>query len=95
MTNLQELCLALIGQAVKQHVEPRCNNLPLWENGIGKLAEGLVQAGVPPVTGDEVAERALRMMGVGTRFVSPTRYTSVRDRVTPPQRVIDVTGGPV
>ena len=93
--NLQELCLILIGQAVKKHVEPRCNNLPLWENGLSRIAEGLVQAGVPPVTGDEVAERALRMMGVGQRFASPTRYTSVRDRVTPPQRVIDVTGGPV
>lgn len=95
MTNLQELCLALIGHAVKTYAEPRCANLPLWDNGVGKLAEGLVQAGVPPVTGDEVAERALRMMGVGQRFASPTRYTSVRDRIAPKPAVIDVTGGPV
>jgi hypothetical protein len=64
-TNIQELCLALIGQAVKAHLEPRCNNLPLWDNGLGRLTEGLVKSAVPNVTGDDVAAGVLAAMGVG------------------------------
>lgn len=70
-TNLQDLCVELLGAAVKTHLEPKCNNLPLWENGLGRLAKGLIEASVPAVTGDMVAEGALQMMNVRRR---PARY---------------------
>jgi hypothetical protein len=64
--DLQQLCIALLGQAVKTHLEPKCNNLPLWDNGLGRLAEGLVQsAGIPALTGDDVAVGTLRALGMG------------------------------
>lgn len=88
-TNLQEFCVALIGHAVKTYIEPKCNNVKLWENGAGALAAGVVQQFVPNVTGDEVAARALAMMGV--RPVGrPISY-----RLPDAPKVIDVTGGPV
>ncbi len=62
--NLQDLIVGALGHAVKKHVEPRYNNAPLWDNGLGKFAEGLVQASVPNVTGDDIAEGALLMLGV-------------------------------
>jgi hypothetical protein len=64
--NLQQLCIDLLGVAVKTHLEPRCKNLPLWDNGLGKFAAGLVKsAGVPDVTGDEIAAGALKALGIG------------------------------
>jgi hypothetical protein len=86
-SNLQELCVELLGAAVKTHLEPKCNNLPLWDNGLGRLARGLVEASVPAVTGDMVAEGALQMMGVRRRPPSPYRASA------PGQGpVIDVNG---
>lgn len=64
--NLQELCVGLLCQAVKTHLEPRFNNLPLWDNGLGKFTEGLVKsAGIPDITGEEFAAGALRAIGIG------------------------------
>lgn len=89
-TNLQEVCLGLIGAAVRTHLEPRCNKLPLWDNGLGALTSGLVQRFVPDITGDVVAQRALEMMGMAP---GPRRQLSYRLPEQP--KVIDVTGGPV
>ena len=72
-SNLQELCVALIAQAVKEHLEPKCNNLPLWDNGLGTIAQGLVQTKIPALTGDQIAEGMLRMMGVRGPVIAPPK----------------------
>jgi hypothetical protein len=94
-TNLQELCIALLAQAVKTHLEPKCKNLPLWDNGLGRLAEGLVQsAGIPALTGDDLAAGTLRALGMGPNPRRGGIYRPIR-RAAPATieekgRVIDV-----
>jgi hypothetical protein len=91
-TNLQELCLALIGNVVKTHLEPKCG-LPLWDNGLGRFAEGLVQsAGVPAITGDDLARGTLRALGMGPNPRRGGLYRPIRRAgpQRPNERVIDV-----
>lgn len=95
-TNLQDFLHALAGAAFKAHIEPRLNKAPLWDNGVGALAKGVINAAVPPVTGDDVAARVLAMFGIGrNRLASGRRIPLQYDASQPGQgRVIDVSGGP-
>ena len=63
---LHQFVMGLAEAAFKTHVEPKLNKAPLWDNGVGKLTEGIVTAaGVPQYTGDQIAAGILHMMGVG------------------------------
>jgi len=93
---LQQFLHALAEAAFKKHVEPKLNNVPVWDNGIGHLAQGVINATVPPVTGDDVAARVLAMFGIGrNRLAQRRRIPSQYDASSDSGKVIDVTGGPV
>lgn len=63
--SLQDLCITLAEQWVQNHVQPRCGNFDLLGNGGSVIVRGLVvSAGVPDVTGDEVAAGLLRALGM-------------------------------
>lgn len=62
---LDLLLLECLGQVVKQTIEPRCKNIPLWDGAIREIAhEKLKELGVPdqPVTFIEVA-RTIGILG--------------------------------
>lgn len=100
--SLQEIALSMLGYAVRTHLEPRMRNLPLWDNGLGALAHGIVQNTIPNLTGDQIAQNLLMAMGMKPPSGrSPIRYSAggrlVNDQgqhVDYRGRVIDVTGGP-
>ncbi len=66
-TTLDQMAVGLLGLLYQKHVAPKVpQGFDLWSNGLGRLAQGAVQAaGVPQLTGDEVAAGVLAMLGVG------------------------------
>ena len=87
---LDQLALGLVEHLVRTRLEPRFRGLPLWDNGLGALAGGVVRANVPQFSGDQVAANLLQAMGV-----KQARPRGSRNRAMGPGRVIDVTGGPL
>lgn len=91
---LDQFALGFVEHVVRTYVEPRFRNLPLWDNGLGTLAGGVVRANIPQLAGDQVAANLLEAIGIRQPRVSGSRRAS-RNRAGQPGQVIDVTGGPV
>lgn len=91
---LRSFSLALLQQFVSQ-VHPR--GAMAWENGVGRLAAGLVDAaGVPEVTGDDIAVGALNLLGIGPAPRRGALHRPVAGRIASQESaagpVIDVQG---
>jgi hypothetical protein len=88
---LDQFALGLVEHLVRTHLEPKFRGLPLWDNGLGALAGGVVRANVPQFSGDQVAANLLQAMGL-----KQARRPSSRVRAGQASgRVIDVAGGPL
>jgi hypothetical protein len=84
---LDKAALALLEHLVRTKVEPRFKGIPLWDNGVGTLAECAVNSTNlvnVQLSGDDLARAIAKALGLKTSKPVPRQA-----------RVIDVTGGPV
>lgn len=91
---LDQFVIGALEGYVRTHVQPKVPQFDLLGNGLGVVIRGLVQsAGIPDVTGDEIAAGALKAIGIGAGARPGALYRPVR-RVSidkgGPGRVIDV-----